>query len=119
MENTGLFLYPYEVLSLGPSAGIIEMVKDAITIDNLKQKLSKSFKDIISLNQFFQFYYGENVDKAKLNFCKSLAGYSIICYLLQVKDRHNGNILLHKDGYMIHIDFGYYLCNMPGLIFFF
>jgi phosphatidylinositol 4-kinase len=45
---------------------------------------------------------------------KSLAAYCLVMYIIQVKDRHNGNILLHRNGKIFHIDFGYFLSNMPG-----
>ena len=67
-----------------------------------------------SLREIFKMIFKENFEAAQFNFIMSLAGYSVICYILKVKDRHNGNILLDAEGHIIHIDFGFMISNGPG-----
>lgn len=68
------------------------------------------------LIKIYQEVFGDHWEQASLNFTKSLAGYSLLCYLFQIKDRHNGNILIDSDGHIIHIDFSFILSNCPGNI---
>ncbi|KAF8066184.1 PI4KB1 [Scenedesmus sp. PABB004] len=51
---------------------------------------------------------------AQRRFVESLAGYSLVTYLLQVKDRHNGNIMIDATGRLVHIDYGFLLGHAPG-----
>ena len=93
-----LRLRPYRILATSPSSGLIEVVANAMSLDSVK----KSVPHWSGLADLFRRRYGgvhsRAFYRARLNFVQSAAAYSVVCYLLQVKDRHNGNILLHADG---------------------
>ena len=115
LENTGCWLNTYEIISTGNDAGLVEMVNDSVSLDQLKQKTQQA-----PLRDFYLYSYGNGnpnsygYKKAMDNYVASLAGYSLVCYFLQIKDRHNGNILIDNEGHLVHIDFGFLLSNAPG-----
>ena len=110
-ENIPLKLHPYEIIITSNSSGLIEFIPDTISFDALKKKL---LENNITFTEFFKEHFGDDFEECQKNFAESLAAYSLVCYLLAIKDRHNGNILLDKDGCLIHIDFGFILGISPG-----
>ena len=109
-ENLPIFIKDYSSIIISNESGLLETLLDSISIDGLKKK----FKNYTNLNDYFKSVYQKNVNKAINNFIESLCGYSLYCYLFQVKDRHNGNIMINRDGYIYHIDFGFFLGDFPG-----
>ena len=115
LEKVDCWLNTYEIISTGNDSGLVEMVNNSLSLDQLKQKLNN-----IPLRDFYLYYFGKGhpdskeYKKAMNNYVSSLAGYSLVCYFLQIKDRHNGNILIDNQGYLTHIDFGFMLSNAPG-----
>ncbi|POM57803.1 Phosphatidylinositol 3 and 4-kinase-like protein, partial [Phytophthora palmivora] len=106
-----LWLRPYRIVSTGRTCGLLETITDAQSLDALKKRSGYG-----GLRAHFESTYGagDNFKKAQRNFLHSLAAYSVVCYLLQIKDRHNGNILLDTEGHLVHIDFGFMLGIAPG-----
>lgn len=121
-----IFLRPFKILVGSTGGGLIETVPNAISIHSIKKGILKSLGRIeytqedLSLKGYFIRKFGtpdsEPYSVAVDNFIESLAGYSLLTYTLQIRDRHNGNILLDKEGHLIHIDFGFMLSNSPGYV---
>ncbi|XP_036308871.1 phosphatidylinositol 4-kinase beta isoform X12 [Pipistrellus kuhlii] len=110
-ERVPLWIKPYKILVISADSGMIEPVVNAVSIHQVKKQSQLSLLDYFL--QEHGSYTTEAFLSAQRNFVQSCAGYCLVCYLLQVKDRHNGNILLDAEGHIIHIDFGFILSSSP------
>lgn len=108
-ENLKLWVKTYAVIPFNKESGLIEFVNDTRTVSYLKEKSGEK-----SLRRIYQQIYGSNWEESITNFIQSLAGYSLVQYLFQIKDRHNKNILIDTYGHVIHIDFSFMLSSSPG-----
>ncbi|GBM85514.1 Phosphatidylinositol 4-kinase beta [Araneus ventricosus] len=110
-ERVPLWVRPYRILVTSEDSGMIEPILNTVSLHQIK-KHSK-----MSLLQYFLQEFGGATSEAFLttqrNFVQSCAAYCLVSYLVQVKDRHNGNILLDGEGHIIHIDFGFILSSSP------
>ena len=109
------YLRPYTIMCVGGDAGIVECLPDVKSVNEVK----KETDGFTTLLDFFVRAYGPPVqpplrpdrpnpqygavsfEKARDNFLRSLVGYSVVCYILQIKDRHNANILLDREGHIM------------------
>eukprot|EP01104_Vermistella_antarctica_P012806 TRINITY_DN3775_c2_g3_i1.p1 TRINITY_DN3775_c2_g3~~TRINITY_DN3775_c2_g3_i1.p1 ORF type:complete len:561 (+),score=162.17 TRINITY_DN3775_c2_g3_i1:620-2302(+) len=107
-----LYLLPYRVIATSPGCGVIECVPNARSRDQVGQLLDGS------LFEYYQHKYGPSnsveFQQARQNFLESMAAYSVVSFILQMKDRHNGNIMFNDEGRIIHIDFGFIFDISPG-----
>lgn len=105
------------ILVTGAGSGLVETITNGVSLHSLKKALATSMlgqsdgphkgNKVASLSEYFFRVFGvrgsERFKKAQSAFMKSLAAYSLICYLLQIKDRHNGNILLDTEGHIVRM----------------
>jgi phosphatidylinositol 4-kinase A len=113
-QSVGLdvFVFPNRVTATAPGCGIIEVLPNSISRDMLGREAVNGLYD------YFVSKYGNETSlryqAARTNFVKSMAAYSVISFLLQFKDRHNGNIMIDDAGHILHIDFGFIFDIVPG-----
>ncbi|XP_073943275.1 phosphatidylinositol 4-kinase beta fwd isoform X2 [Choristoneura fumiferana] len=111
LERVPLKLHPYEILCLDKESGLIQPVLNSVSLHQIKKQSGRS------LRAWLELEHGppnsEGFLRAQNNFVQSAAAYALTSYLLQLKDRHNGNILLDSAGHIIHIDFGFIFSISP------
>lgn len=67
-------------------SGILEFCVETMSIDALKKRMIH----LKSLNQIYREIFSDSFEEAQKCFIDSLAAYSVVQYLFQIKDRHNG-----------------------------
>lgn len=106
-------VHPYIALPTNADCGLLEVVDDSNSMDGIKKSCH-----IPSIQHFYaRAFGGEDAlafREAQRNFVESMAGYSVISYILQIKDRHNGNLMIGRSGKLVHIDFGFLFVTSPG-----
>eukprot|EP01119_Soliformovum_irregulare_P014752 TRINITY_DN4054_c0_g1_i5.p1 TRINITY_DN4054_c0_g1~~TRINITY_DN4054_c0_g1_i5.p1 ORF type:complete len:1203 (+),score=435.14 TRINITY_DN4054_c0_g1_i5:693-4301(+) len=112
-EHLDIFVRPYRIVLTTMDTALIEVLKDVISFSSLRKYLGLS-----DLTGYFIQRYGAvgtvGFNKAQMNFVQSLAGYSLVSYFLQVKDRHNENLMIDTEGHLVHIDFAFSIGSYPG-----
>ena len=83
-EGADLILKPYDIVVTSHNSGFLEFVADSFSIDQLKKDLGSD------LDVIFRNLFKNRLKEAQMNFVRSLAAYSLFCYLLQIKGRFNG-----------------------------
>jgi hypothetical protein len=95
----------YRIIMLTNELGIIEYLDNCYTLKSITQKNYTLQNYILENNK------EEKIGNVKERFAKSLAISSCLSYILGLGDRHAGNIMISKNGQIIHIDYGYILEN--------
>lgn len=117
-----------KILVTGEASGLVETITNGVSLHSIRRSLTLASiesgqnprRRMATLKDHFLKAFGKEDSEAYKAgvdaFKRSLAAYSILSYVLQLKDRHNGNVLIDSEGHIVHIDFGFMLSNSPGSV---
>jgi len=84
-ERVQLWIRPYNITVLSADSGMIEQIVNTVSLHQVKKHSQ------MSLLNYFQQEFGppnsEEFMTAQRNFVQSCAGYCLVCYFMQLKDR--------------------------------
>ena len=104
ISDVNKFCINYEILPINKTSGIIEIVDDAQSLYNIKEKLNLSLQNFILENNS-----SRTINDIKDRYIYSYSIYCVITYILGIGDRHLDNIMIKTSGYIFHIDYSYCL----------
>ena len=102
------YIVPYDIIPFKKGA-LYEFVDEASTIHQIK---SLDEGGLVSYFEKLSSLKGYEVVMNK--FAESYSGFSLIQYLLDIKDRNNANIMVKEDGSIFHIDLAFIFGSGPG-----
>lgn len=92
----------YDIMVISDDIGIIEFVRDSKTLERIAKEGYSSL-----INYVLEHNEREMPKLIKDRIFKSLAISSCMAYILGLRDRNMGNILMNKQGQIFHIDYEY------------
>jgi hypothetical protein len=98
----------YKVLPISDNSGVIEIVQDCRTLD-----------DVYRLGSMSNFLQNNNAEQTARQiqdvYSISLAFWTVMTYIFGIGDRHFDNIMVSKTGILFHIDYGFMFGQDPKL----
>ncbi|KAG9334703.1 hypothetical protein JZ751_007238 [Albula glossodonta] len=114
-ERVPLWIKPYKILVISSDSGMIEPVVNAVSIHQVKKQ-----SQLPLLDYFLQEHGSPTTEEfltAQRNFVQSCAGYSLICYLLQVKDSSPRNLGFETSAFKLTSEFVDVMGGLDGDMF--
>ncbi|OHT12323.1 Phosphatidylinositol 3- and 4-kinase family protein [Tritrichomonas foetus] len=91
----------YKTLAFTKDFGCCQFIENSSAIRDINAS-GKTIRDFLMEDK-------EPIEPKIEKFTASLAAYCVMTYVLKIGDRHDNNILVTRDGRLLHIDYGYIL----------
>lgn len=91
----------YKTLAFTSDFGCCQFIENSSAIRDIKDK-GMTIRDFLEEDK-------QPIEPKIEKFTASLAAYCVMTYVLKIGDRHDNNILVTRDGRLLHIDYGYIL----------
>ena len=90
--NVPVWIQCYKIQPCSKTSGLVQFLPNTISLDSLKKHTNYAGSLRLHFEKCFGGPDGETFKLAVSSFVKSLAAYSVITYLLAIKDRYRNNV---------------------------